>query len=139
MLFLYNKDYYKGKIDTYNSVLQHISSISSEQPSEDLGVDEELTRYLEINNLYVDANDLQTVRHYNGDPTDKRYYFEDIARHFANWQKEQMMKSAISGCYIRRNRYNKENVLNGFDVTSDMFQKFNNGDKVKIIVIKDDE
>ena len=139
MLFLYDKDYYKGKIDTYNSVLQHISSISSEQPSEDLGVDEELTRYLEINNLYVDANDLQTVRHYNGDPADKRYYFEDIARHFANWQKEQMMKSAISGCYIKRNRYNKENVLNGLDVTSDMFQKFNNGDKVKIIVIKDDE
>lgn len=128
MLFLYDKDYYKGKIDTYNGVLQHINSISVEQPSEEL--EEEIESYLITNRQYAggDEEDLW------GDDC-----IRDAIKHGAQWQKGQFLKSAISGCYIKRNRYNKENVLNGLDVTSDMFQKFNDGDKVKIIVIKDDE
>lgn len=59
------------------------------------------------------------------------------AIHFANWHKEQMMKDATEA-YIRRNRYTKQNVLNGFSVTCDAIQKFNDGDKVKVIVIKED-
>ena len=55
----------------------------------------------------------------------------------ANWQKEQMMKDATEA-YIRRNKYTKKKVLNGFDVTCDAVQKFNGGDKVKVIVIKED-
>lgn len=71
-----------------------INSLPAEQPSEDLDIDEELKRFFEINNLFVDANDLQTVRHCNGSPVDKRYYFEDIARHFAQLQKHQTIKKA---------------------------------------------
>ena len=61
----------------------------------------------------------------------------DTAEHFANWQKQQLMKGAEE-CYIRRNRYTKKNVLNGFDVTCDAIQRLKGGDKVKVIVIKED-
>lgn len=53
----------------------------------------------------------------------------------AKWQKEYMMKDATEA-YIRRNRYTKQNVLNGFDVTCDAIQKFNSGDKVKVLILK---
>ena len=55
----------------------------------------------------------------------------------AGWQKEQMMTNAIEGS-ITRNRYTKKNILHGIDVTCDAIQKFNGGDKVKVIVIKED-
>ena len=55
----------------------------------------------------------------------------------AKWQKEQMMANAFEGAYIRRNRYTKKNVLNGFDVTCDAIQGFKDKDKVKVIVIKE--
>ena len=46
-------------------------------------------------------------------------------------------EDGVQGAYIRRNRYTKKNVLNGFDVTCDAVQKFKNGDKVKIIIVKE--
>lgn len=57
----------------------------------------------------------------------------------ADWQKERIMKSAIEGCWIKRNRYTKENVLNGLSVTCDAIQKFRDGDKVRVLILKDDE
>lgn len=51
--------------------------------------------------------------------------------------KEQMMKGAIEGPFIRRNRYTKKNVLNNFDLTHDVLQNFKDGDKVKVIIIKE--
>lgn len=71
---------------------------------------------------------------YNDYPTDYDGLIK-LAHHFANWQKEQMMKGAIDG-YIKRNKYFKENVLHGLDVTCDAIQQFKDGDKVKILVIK---
>ena len=52
--------------------------------------------------------------------------------------KEQLTKDAIDGLYIHRNRYTKKNVLHGFDVTCDAIQRFKKGDKVKLIIIKED-
>lgn len=63
----------------------------------------------------------------------------DAVIEMAIWQKEQMSKFAIDGCYIKRNKYNKENVLNGLNVTCDAIQKFKDGDKVKVIIVKEDE
>ena len=60
-----------------------------------------------------------------------------IARHFANWQKQQLTKDAVSG-YIYRARYTKKNVLSDFDVTCEAVQKFKHGDKVKVIILKDE-
>ena len=55
----------------------------------------------------------------------------------AKWQKEQMMKDAVSA-YIRRNKYTKTNVLNGFDVTCELIQKFKDRENVKVIIVKED-
>lgn len=63
--------------------------------------------------------------------------FIDAIKYGMRLQKEQMMKDAIEA-YIRRNKYTKKNVLNGLDVTCDAIQKFNGGDKVKIIITKED-
>ena len=63
--------------------------------------------------------------------------FDDAIKYCMRLQRENMMKGAAEG-YIRRNKYTKKNVLNGFDVTCDAIQKFNGGDKVKVIVIKED-
>ncbi len=52
--------------------------------------------------------------------------------------KEQLTKDALDGLYIHRNRYTKKNVLHGFDVTCDAIQRFKKGDKVKLIIIKED-
>ena len=52
--------------------------------------------------------------------------------------KEQMMKDAVDGLYIYRNKYTKKNVLHGFDVTCEAVQRFKKGDKVKLIIIKED-
>lgn len=51
--------------------------------------------------------------------------------------KQQMMANAVEGAFIRRNRYTKKNVLNGFDTTCDAIQGFKDKDKVKLIIIKD--
>ena len=63
--------------------------------------------------------------------------FAAYCHKIANWQKEQIMKSAIDGCYIIHNRYNKENVLNSIRVTCNAIQKFKHGDKVKVIIVKE--
>ena len=59
-----------------------------------------------------------------------------FARHFADWQKEQMMKNSTDA-YICRNRYTKTNVLH-LDVTCDTVQGFKDNDKLKAIFIKED-
>jgi predicted aldo/keto reductase-like oxidoreductase len=73
---------------------EKFNALPAEQQSEDLDIDEELQRFFEINNLYVDIVDLQTIHNYNGNPTDKIYYFEDVARHFAQLQKERIINKA---------------------------------------------
>lgn len=69
----------------------------------------------------------------NGDLTKEEFGF--YARHFAQWQREQMMKNAIEGPFIRRNRYTKKNVLNGLDLTCDELQGFKDGQKLKVIFV----
>ena len=57
------------------------------------------------------------------------------ARKTYNW----ILESAIDGCHIKRNGYTQVNVLNGFSTTCETIQKFKDGDKVKVIIIKEDE
>ena len=57
------------------------------------------------------------------------------ARKVYNW----ILESAIDGCHIKRNGYTQVNVLNGFSTTCEAIQKFKDGDKVKVIIIKEDE
>ena len=52
--------------------------------------------------------------------------------------KEQMMKDAVGGLWIRRNKHTKTNVLQCFDVTHEVFQKFKDGDRIKMLILKDE-
>jgi uncharacterized protein YbcC (UPF0753/DUF2309 family) len=110
-----------------NDLLSFIDSMQEEPISEDL---EEAAKKAG-QKYFPDENNIWARPNYEAKAAE--YAFKDGA----NWQKEQMMKDAISGAFIRRNKYTKQNVLNGFSVTCEQIQKFNNGDKVKVIIIKE--
>ena len=51
-------------------------------------------------------------------------------------EMKQDVKS-VDGVYIRRNRYTKQNVLNGLSVTYEALQSFKDGDRIKVVFIKE--
>ena len=59
----------------------------------------------------------------------------DIARHFAKWQKEQMLKDAVEGVVFDAD--NEGNHIGYFKLPKD--SSFMNGDKVRIVVLKEGE
>lgn len=101
---------------------------ASEQPSEEL--EEAFDEVLPNPNWYIsnDGEDAYNVKQ-----------MKEMFNAGANWQKEQIMKSAIDGCQIKRNGYTQVKVLNGFSTTCETIQKFKDGDKVKILIIKEDK
>ena len=69
----------------------------------------------------------------------------DIARHFANWQKQQMMKDAVDGNITSAGSENNYNVaafrfdeIHTFTVLLPVDENAKYGDKVKLIIIKED-
>ena len=66
---------------------------------------------------------------------DKEYINEDtfrsIARHFVDWQKEQLMAKAIDGEVGYWN-------LRGLSINTDLPRSVSEGDVVKIITIKEE-
>lgn len=62
------------------------------------------------------------------------------AHHFANWQKKQMMKDAVEG-YIEGDQRNQEDEPYDVYAVSDSLDttKFKIGDKVKVLILKDDD
>lgn len=119
--------YYDGYDAACDKIIAYLNSLSAE-PSKEL--EEAFDEVLPNPNWYIsnDGEDAYNVKQ-----------MEEMFCAGANWQKEQMMKSAIEGCWIKRNRYTKENVLNGLSVTCDAIQKFRDGDKVRVLILKDDE
>lgn len=94
--------------------LKHCDSITNEQAELEQGfIDQHLDKYQRM-------------------PT-----YLDAIEYGMQMMNEKLMKDAIEA-YIRRNKYTKKNVLNGLDVTCDAIQKFNGGDKVKVIITKED-
>ena len=57
-----------------------------------------------------------------------------VARHFAEWQKEQMMKDAVEGEI--QMRYSGSLCAKTIRVINE--DKFKLGDKVRIIIVKED-
>lgn len=108
----------------YLDDLLKIASLPCEPSSEDL--EEEIDRFEDwLNNFnQSDYPTSLTVR--------------DIARHFAEWQKrkdvEEMMKTLVGG-EIVKDIHNQLSVKS--EPLNDAFGKF--GDKVKIIVVKDNK
>lgn len=62
---------------------------------------------------------------------DVGFLVPEIARHFANWQKQQMMKYAVNCIYYGRNTY-------GLHIETTAFRNLglHYGDEVKLIIIK---
>lgn len=75
------------------------------------------------------------VHKYNLSPT-----LSLAAYHFANWQKKQMMKDAVEG-YIEGDQRNQEDEPYDVYAVSDSLDttKFKIGDKVKVLILKDDD
>jgi len=102
-----------ARIEVYEDLISFINSIPEEP---DKSLEEEISR------TYHDGSvtDTENIDH---------VAYENIARHFAKWQKEQMMKEAVEGEITKDNRGN--NV-----VRAGVFNKdFEYGDKVRIIVL----
>ena len=118
-------EYLRGYDFAIDTIEEFINSLSAEQQNDDL--DGEIKLY-QLRNPVINHNERSLNE-----------LIKRVATYFANWQKEQLMKSAIDGCYISRNKYTKKNVLNAFDIKCDTIQKFRDGDKVKIIIIKENE
>ena len=62
---------------------------------------------------------------------------KDVAKHFAQWQREQMMKDAVNAHIIAigQNAVVKED--NDDDLRKCIISKFKDGDKVKVIIVKE--
>lgn len=74
------------RIETYEGLLSFIDTLLEEKPSEDL--EEEVKRYYSDNFTYI-SSDQPTLS-----------ILTNVARHFANWQKEQMMKDAVEDALL---------------------------------------
>ena len=56
-----------------------------------------------------------------------------VARHFAEWQKEQMMKDAVEGFIFQSEDYYPKELVAQYN------GELKHGDKVKIIIVKQDD
>lgn len=142
-----NGSYYAcARRDEANEILKFLSTLESEKPME--GLEEEIDRFEDWMETYNQADY----------PTS--FTTRDIARHFAQWQKEQddkelsdlltiahlqgadqmkeqMLKEAVEGvvCYGSKGAYIETDFLGEYD--TDVYG--NPGDKVRIIIVKEDE
>ena len=145
--------YEAGELNAYKNILAFIDSLPEEKQSEDLeeavfkewGTTKEeylaksmdkVHLEMEIATYLQDWDDDDEIGLHlstdNGSIPIELEDIRDLARHFAEWQKEQMMKDAVEGevenscfgiVYLRKNLVN---------------EGYSTGDKVKIIIVKED-
>lgn len=122
LLWIYNRMLYKHGEDMcldYMRRFRNIIDSMQEGPvSEDL--EEEIQKHLkECLNVKFPTTDIESIK------KDVEY----TARHFANWQKKQMMKDAVEV---------QVNPLLGETFVGCKVNGYKVGDKVKLIIIKED-
>lgn len=117
---------------SFDTMAKIVDYLRKESVSEDL---EEAAKEYAIEQVLCSTDTRMTEQAYLGIRLFNGYDLACAYKDGAENQREQMMKGAIDG-YIRRNKYFKENVLHGLDVTCAAIQQFKDGDKVKILVIK---
>ena len=103
-----------GKAIAYEELLSFLSTLESEKP---MNLKDEINRYLreECSN-------------------DDEPSISETARHFAQWQKEQMMNEAVEVQVVGEQR-----DLRLIDSTQRCLFNANRGDWLKIIIVKEDE
>ena len=113
----------KYRCEAYKELLKYIDSLQEEPVSNDL--EAEFVLYLKHKfNIPQEGNTLKTDG-WKPSP----YDILDIAKHFAQWQKEQMMKNAISMDVY----YETE-----WDDIHKFLRKNLDGEKVKLLIIKEE-
>lgn len=113
----HNENYCIGYDDAFNDLLPVIDSLPEEKLSEDLN--DEIKKFIE---------------EYGYERDEDKLLIAIVARHFAEWQKEQMMKDAVEGEI--QMRYSGSLCAKTIRVINE--DKFKLGDKVKIIIVKED-
>lgn len=112
------------RISSFDHLLSFIDTLSEEP---DKSMEEEMEEFFETMPVLEHENIFDVT-------------FQKIARHFAKWQKEQMMKEAVEG------------EISSVDVGDDSYVKtlkmlelqkairnYNVGDKVRIVIFKAEE
>lgn len=94
-------------------LLSFLDTLESEKPMNQEGLEEEIKRYGREEMPVVLESDLN-----------------DIARHFANWQKEQMMKEAVEGVVYRYESYQRIATAIVVDINRELL-----GNKVNVIIL----
>lgn len=127
-------DFLEGKIFGYEEVLSFLDTLETEKPMEGLEVELDIWRYIHFNG----ARD----GHFSGEYLERTSQL-DLAHHFAQWQKEQMMKEAVEGIVAESYGYEKNEDGDWVQVVSPIIrinvEKYSLGDKVRIIIVKEDE
>ena len=132
-----------SRIDSYKALLSFIDSLPEEPVSE--GIENELERFAyslphsadgfwpkDIDPKSVEARTKYGVHHY--------WSYEqvmNIARHFANWQKEQMMQKAVEATVCEMSEQHGRMVCAWFGCKTEEYYDLD--DKVKVILIKEEE
>lgn len=96
---------------------KYMDDVRGREPEKPMNLEEEVKRYYSDNFAYI-SSDQPTLS-----------ILTNIARHFAEWQKEQLMKEAVEG------EYDFYPAAVYLDVP---IPKMNHGDKVRIIIVKED-
>ena len=113
---LYDEKIEEAKYEVCKQILSFIDSTPDDTISEDL--EEKI-----LNVWEDDPHNKWPKCHYQD--------FKNIALHFANWQKGQIMDFAIPNVV-------KYSELDDRKYVYVPYEEFNEGDKVKVIVLKDD-
>ena len=108
-----------------------VKEVQEEPVSEDL--EEEIQKT--IHNHFFDLDGIAIVGTSVYATVDDMVY---IAKHFANWQKEQMMAKAIRGRVSVNVKSNYHSLIYGCWDMDNALKNYNEGDKVKVIVIKEE-
>ena len=110
-----------SRIDSYKELLSFIDSLPENAGSDDL--DDEIVNWCNNGDLGFDY-DYEAIR--------------DTAHHFANWQKQQLMKDAIEGEIGDNMPLVEVGEMNNY-LKYIKAHRLKTGDKVKVILIKGDE
>jgi len=117
-----------GKCEAFRELLSFINNLPEEPVSEDLT--EEFNRFL--NNV----EGMPRMWH----PDEQLEWGKDIARHFAQWQREQMMKEAVPAEAVLNYYGNGEKEY--YSVANEEVdgEKYGlrDGKKVKLIIVKEE-
>ena len=97
---------------------KYMDEVRGREPEKPMDLEEEVKRYYSDNFAYI-SSDQPTLS-----------ILTNIARHFTDWQKEQMMKEAVEGIVTTRS-------MAGNIVTAHVDYHYKDGQKVRIVIIND--